>query len=201
MTYKTNLKAINMKTFLILILYISLLSLQGCDAKTSTTELESKVKELSAKLDATQSELDLLKKETSKVSMNDMFRDWESIAFINTGSTSFEPIKTMIGTITVNIADVQPFANGSKVKLVFGNPHSANLASVKFTIDYGSLTKEGVVKDGTEKSKEISLPDTLYAGSWASAPVVLEGLPVSELGYVRIHDLSIASISLRGTIK
>lgn len=89
----------------------------------------------------------------------------ETIAFINTGSTSFETIKTMIGTITVNIADVQPFANGSKVKLVFGNPHSANLSSVKFTIDYGSLTKEGALKDGTEKSKEITLPDTLYAGS------------------------------------
>jgi hypothetical protein len=133
--------------------------------------------------------------------MNDIFRSLESIAFINTGSTEFAPIKTMIGTITVNIADVQPFANGSKVSLVFGNPHSENLSSVKFTIDYGSFTKDGDIKEGSEKSKEISLPDTIAAGSWVKSPIVLEGFPVSELGYIRIHDFSIASIGLRGTNK
>lgn len=190
-----------MKITLVAMLLVSLLSLQGCDSKSSTADLENKINAMSEKLDANQAEIELLKKETSKVSMNDMFRDWETVAFINTGSTAFESIKTMIGTITVNIADIQPFANGSKVALVFGNPHSANLSSVKFTIDYGSLNKDGTIKDGTEKSKEISLPDVLYAGSWARSPVVLEGLPVSELGYIRIHNLSIASISLRGSNK
>lgn len=181
-----------------LICLIAILALQGCGEKAPSTELDEKLNALSSKLDNSINDIEQLKKETSKASMNNMFNEWETIAFLNTGSTAFQPIKTMIGTITVKIADIQPFANGSKVTLVFGNPHSANLSSIKFKIDYGSMNEDGLIKDNSEKTKEINLTETLFAGSWVKVPVVLEGLQVTNLGYVRIHDFLIESIALRG---
>lgn len=184
------------------ILLISILLLSGCTEKASSANnLEERINELSTRLDTATTELDTLKKESSKVAMNEMFRSWESIAFLNTGSTNFSPIKTDVGTITVNIADIQPFANGSKVTLAFGNPLNANLSSIKFTVDYGSLDENGAVIDGTEKSKEIKLAESFNAGSWIKSPIVLEGLPFAELGYIRVHDFTISSIALRGSNK
>jgi Tfp pilus assembly protein PilP len=51
-----------MKIVLISVLIMSLFYLQGCDSKSPTSELEKWVNELSEKLEATQAEIDTLKK-------------------------------------------------------------------------------------------------------------------------------------------
>ena len=94
------------------------------------------------------------------------------------------------------MSNIEPYASGSKVSIVFGNPLSATLNNVKFTVDYGSLDKDGLVIDTTEKSKEISLMEPLSTASWNRTKLLLESLPIKELGYIRIHDLTISSISL-----
>jgi Protein of unknown function (DUF3251) len=115
--------------------------------------------------------------------------------FIKVGEKEFQPIRTRVGFITVSIKNIEPFASGSKVHLDFGNPTSAGL-KIKFKIDYGSLGKDGLVKKDTEKTKDVSVVDLLKAGSWNKTEVILEGLPNSELGYIRIHDLDSPEIML-----
>jgi len=119
----------------------------------------------------------------------------DKVVFIKVGTKEFQPIKTSVGFITVSIRDIQPYASGSKVHLDIGNPTSAGL-KIKFKIDYGSLGKDGLVKKDTEKTKDVSVVDTIKAASWNKTEVILEGLPNSELGYIRIHDLESPEIIL-----
>lgn len=180
-------------------LFFASISLLGCNQSLPLSKLQeqdAKINELSKKLEQTQLQFNLLKIKVSEISINDMFRNFDKIAFLKIGTTNFSPIVTEIGTITVHVADVEAFANGSKVTLVFGNPLSATITNVKFNVDYGTLDKDGVIKDGTEKTKEVSLPQPLNAASWNNVEVILESLPVNELGYIRVHDLNVSSISL-----
>jgi hypothetical protein len=99
---------------------------------------------------------------------------------------------------SVNLGNVEAYANGSKVTLVFGNPISAMITNVKFIVDYGTLDKNGNVIVESEKTKEVNLQQPLNAASWNRVNVILEGLPVNQLGYIRVHDLAVTSISLFG---
>jgi len=122
----------------------------------------------------------------------------ETVAFLRVGTTAFSSLKTDIGTITVNISDIKPYANGSKVKLTFGNPLNADLTGVKFVIDYGELNEDKYqsIKEGTERTKEISLNKELKKGTWNKEEIILEGLSDKKLGYVKIHDLTFTQIYL-----
>ena len=193
-------------------LFLTSFTLLGCNENLPSSklqDLDAKINELSknleqtqSQLNQTQSQLEKLSLNVSQISTNDLFRSFARIAFLKIGTTEFSPIVTEIGTITVNIADVEAFANGSKVALVFGNPLSATIANVKFNVDYGTLNTDGTVKKGSEKTKEVSLPQPLNAASWNKVEVILEGLPVNELGYIRVHDLNVSSISLyRKTVR
>ena len=119
----------------------------------------------------------------------------DKVVFIKVGAKEFQPIKTSVGFITVSIRNIEPFASGSKVHLDFGNPTSAGL-KIKFKIDYGSLGKDGLVKKDTEKTKDVSVLETIKAASWNKTEVILDGLPNNELGYIRIHDLESPEIIL-----
>lgn len=185
-----------MKQVAIGIILVSLVGCQDPKIGNSNNELANKVSELESRLSTNEAELHELKNQVSDVSVNELIRKFEKIAFLKVGTKEFLPITTEVGVITVNLSNIEPYANGSKVSIVFGNPLSATINNAKFTVDYGSLDKDGLVIDATEKSKEISLIEPLSAGSWNKTELLLEALPVSELGYIRIHSLTVSNIGL-----
>ena len=189
-------------------LFLASFSLLGCNEslpQSKPQELDAKINDLSKKLELTQSQLNQTQSQleelnlsVSQVSTNELLRSFEKIAFLKIGVSEYQPIVTHIGTITVSISDVEAFANGSKVSLLFGNPLSASIGEVKFKVDYGALDKDGVVIKDSEKTKEVNLPQRLNAASWNKVSILLEGLPVSELGYIRVHDFNVSTIFLYG---
>ena len=182
-----------------IVLGIALVALIGCEdskVESSNSELANKVSELESRLSINEAELFEIKNQVSDVSVNELIRKYEKIVFLKVGTKEFLPITTEVGVITVNLSNIEPYANGSKVSLVFGNPLSATINSVKFTVDYGSLDKDGLVISASEKSKEISLIEPLNAASWNKTELLLEALPINELGYIRIHSLTVSNISL-----
>ncbi len=175
-----------------LITFLMILFLPSCGQK----EPSPTTRELEAKIDSLNSTVELLRSQVSQHSVENFFKKVEKVAFLTVGTSEFQPIKTYIGTITVNIADIQPFANGSKATLVFGNPLYADLTKVKFQIDYGTLDKDSNIKEGSEKTKEVTVPQDIKGGSWNKVHVILEGLPTAELGYLRIHGFEAEQIRL-----
>jgi len=53
--------------------------------------------------------------------------------------------------------------------------------------------------DRTAKSRDETLIQALLAGSWTSVPLVLDGVPASELGFVRVKNIIHTGISLRSS--
>ena len=185
-----------MKTFLLL--FSASLLLWGCGEKAPSNEFQDiKINNLNTNLKQTQSELAELKSKVSEISATDLYNSFEKIAYLQVGSNAFSPLATEVGTITINLGNIQTYANGSKVTLVFGNPLAATMSDIKFTIDYGTLDKDGSPKNAMQKSKEIKLTQTFQSSTWNNVDVLLEGLPVNELGFVRVHDLTINQIALR----
>lgn len=185
-----------MRKIAVCILLMALVGCEGSKVESTNSELVNKVSELESRLSINEAQLHELKNQVSDVSVNELIRKFEKIVFLKVGTKEFLPITTEVGVITVNLSNIEPYANGSKVSIVFGNPLSATINNAKFTVDYGSLDKDGLVIDATEKSKEISLIEPLSAGSWNKTELLLEALPVSELGYIRIHSLTVSNIGL-----
>lgn len=181
---------------MISIFFITLIGCKDSTLENSNSELINKVSELENRLSVNEAELFEIKNQVSDVSVNELIRKYEKIAFLKVGTKEFLPITTDIGVITVSLSNIEQYASGSKVSIVFGNPLSATINNVKFTVDYGSLDKDGLVIDATEKSKEISLIEPLNAASWNKTELLLEALPINELGYIRIHSLTVSNISL-----
>jgi hypothetical protein len=105
-------------------------------------------------------------------------------------------VQFSLGTLTISLVDVKPYANGSKVTLTFGNPLAATIEGLKAKIEWGSV---GV--DGMPDNKKLEIPRRDFQGkvpSWSmtKADVVLEGLPPTTLGFVRVRDVGHQGILL-----
>lgn len=180
-----------------------LLFLGGCDSvnqqadanKALTTQGEQLVA-LSQEVDSLKAQLTEAKKKQASLELNNMFRDWEKIAFLRPGDSGYSPVRFDLGVLTVEMADVKPYANGSKINLRFGNTLSSSINGLKVTLDWGRVDEKGVVDNETAKSKEFTFTETLRSGAWTTIPVVLDGLPPTELGFVRVKDVAHTGISL-----
>jgi hypothetical protein len=81
--------------------------------------------------------------------------------------------------------------------LQFGNPTSANLTGAKLTVEWGKLTADGSPDNQNEKSKDMTFVENFGAASWTTVHVILEGIPASQLGFVRVKDLTHTGMTLR----
>jgi hypothetical protein len=118
-------------------------------------------------------------------------------AYLRPGDAGYATIKYDLGTLTVELSDIKPYANGSKVRLRFGNLLASNVNGLKTTLEWGHVDENGYAIKESIKSKEFSFLETLSAGSWTTISVILDGVPPSDLGFVTIKKVSHTGISLK----
>ena len=95
------------------------------------------------------------------------------------------------------IADVQPYAGGSRLILDFGNTSAARLNGMKAKIEWGSSDRAGLPDPaGAVRSLSFAAPEPLPAGSWRQYPVNLEGIPPARLGWVRVSAFDSGTVDL-----
>ena len=164
-----------------------LLLLVSCGHDSKVTDLQSRVITL-------QEEVKGLKQQ---MSLNDMFKDLESIAYLTPGTDGYALIKSDIGMLTVSLENIQPYANGSKVTLKFGNLTAATIDGLKAKLEWGSLDKKGMPNNQDAKSREIRFKESLPSGTWTNDNVVLEGIPPADLGFVRLREVGHTGVKLR----
>jgi hypothetical protein len=185
------------KTHLIVSSIFLLLTACENSKDDSFQKLNEKVTELENRLAISEHQLFDLKNSVSDLSTKLNASDNKDRVFLIVGNNDSIPLATSIGKLTLSIKDVQPFANGSKVFLNFGNPLNTDVKDIKFNIHYGMLDKYGLPDASSEKSKEVKIIEPLKSGSWNIVDVVLENLPVTNLGYISIDSFEISTISLR----
>jgi hypothetical protein len=189
------------KTHLCLISIGLACGIAACDAPTAQSEnpaevqkLQKQIQDLSAKV------ADL----TKVVDANEASRKWDNgiaqfdrIAYLTPGSDGYSVIRTDLGNLTIAIDDIKPYANGSKVRLNFGNVLVATINGLKMTIDWGRMSPIGGPDNQNQKSREITFSQPLLPGAWTKVEIVLEGIPPSDLGFVRVKDVTHTGIVLR----
>ena len=162
---------------------------------------ESGVPVLQQRLSALEAEVATLKASVKKRELQDSIdeftKDLDAIAYLTPGDEGYSVIQTEIGRFTVQLVDVRPFANGSRVTLKFGNPLSATIGDVSAIVEWGRMGQKGHPDNESARSRTFSFKDSLPGGSWKTVEVVLEGIPAQELGFVRVKELKHRSMILR----
>jgi len=169
-----------------------LLASLGC-ADPGLHELQQKVDTQDKTIKGLKGDLDELK---TQHSFDRSVQQWDKVAYLTPGDQGYSMMKTDYGVITVTLSDVRPYASGSNVTLTFGNVTSATMTDVKATIDWGTVDAKGAPNNDDAKSKEVDFVRPLRAGAWTRLDVVLDGVPTTNLGFVRVHDLTNRGIEL-----
>jgi hypothetical protein len=173
----------------ILTLGAAMAALTACSPQQSTSELESRIKTL-------EQEHRKLKAELIEHKAEQFLESLDRLALLKPGDEGYSTVQFDLGTLTVQLADVSPYANGSKITLRFGNLTSARVNGMKGKLEWGQLNEKGYPDLGSAKSRDIELSESLGPGAWTSVPLVIEGTPPPALGFVRLGSLGHRGIGL-----
>jgi len=159
-------------------------------------DVRAELVRMNGRLDSIARAMDSLRSSVSDLTFKQFLSEPDSIAYLTPSDRGYSVIQTSLGAITVNLADVQPYANGSRVSIKFGNTTSATIDDAKATVDWGRVDAKGTPDNAHQASEEIVFEKSLAAGSWTTVRVVLAAVPPSDLGFVRIHGLAHKGIRL-----
>ena len=125
-----------------------------------------------------------------------IIRDIDKIAFLTPGQNGYSKIQFDLGVLTVQLLDIKPYANGTKVTLKFGNIQSATINGLKATLDWGKVDERGNPINDLIKTKEINFDKELFSGAWTKVFIVLENVTPNDFGFLRIRNVSHTGIRL-----
>ncbi|SHF23174.1 Protein of unknown function [Thermomonas hydrothermalis] len=147
-------------------------------------------------LRAVKDQLSKLQEKQQQDDLNNLVKDLDGIAYLQPGDSGYSVVRYDLGTLTIQIADIAPYANGSKVALKLGNPLYSTVEGLKAKIEWGRVDENGFPDNESVKSKEVTLNESLRPGAWTTVPIFLDGIPPTDLGFVRIRDVSHTGIRL-----
>jgi hypothetical protein len=176
----------------------AVVALSACGVRSAPPSempsLTKRIDELNTKVAALQKTVN--DNESSR-KFDDMLARFDRVAYLTPGSTGYSAVRMDLGYLTVAIDDIKPYANGSKVRLRFGNPFVATINGLKTKLEWGTVNKDGAADNENEKSRQITLTDPLLPGAWTHVEIVLDGVPPSNLGFVRLSEVTHTGIALR----
>jgi len=170
-----------------------LVAAPGCADRSQVVLLEKKIADMEAHVEELKATVERLE---SQKSFDEFLRNMEEVAYLTPGAEGYSTIQTDIGRMTVSLENVQPYANGTRVTVGFGNLTSATVNGAKAKVEWGSVDDKGVPNNDSAKSRQVSFSQSLRAGAWTNVQVVLEGVPPTELGFVRIKEVMHTGVSL-----
>lgn len=177
-----------------IIVLASAVLLSGCNEDPRVPALEQR---LLAKLNELEAANRALAEEVDRLKLQVELATWDQIAFLKPGDEGYSALKYDLGVVTVKLADVKPYANGSKVALQFGNLTSARIDGLKAKLEWGKVNDKGIAQNDVAKSRDVTFNESLPAGAWTVTELVLEGIPPTELGFVRLKNVGHRGIGLR----
>jgi hypothetical protein len=175
------------------------LTAAACASPDQVTALEQRMQELGKK----QLEIETLKTSVTELRkrlvMFELQTDSDKSANLTPGNNGYTVVRTDHGPVTVSFDNVQPYANGSRVTLRFGNLTSATLTNVKISLSWGNnaeLATQLQSGDYKPRTREVSLDKDLRPGAWTSDSFVLEGVAPQALDFVGVESVTVGRILL-----
>jgi len=168
------------------------LSTVGCEQKRNTAQ-DAALSGLTTKVEALEKRLESIEQSRS---FDELLRDSDRIAFLTPGADGYSVLRGDLGMMTVSLRNIEPYANGSRVTLQFGNLTSATINGAKVKVEWGKVDAKGIPDNETAKSREVTFTQSLGSGRWTNISVVLEAVPPTDLGFVRIREFGHSGISM-----
>jgi hypothetical protein len=169
-------------SFVLLCLILQL----GCQEKVTPNDilaLENKIKDLETQNQA-----------TWQLAMRAKYNLDEII--LRPSEKGFGAVRTNLGILVISFENIEPYADGSKVKLNIGNLQVGTFSDIKATIEWGTLGKDGFLDVIAQKTKDLTLSGEFISGRWNPYELTLEEIPPDKFSFIRLKDLSISSVSL-----
>lgn len=167
----------------------------GCDLRQSSSQ-SAQLIAMTEELRVVKDELANLKERQDQDDVNSLLKDFDKFAYLQPGDSGYSTVRYDLGVFTVQLADIEPYANGSKVSLKIGNPLFSAVEGLKAKVEWGRTKEGGSPDNESAKAKDITFSEVLRPGAWTTVPLVLEGVPPTELGFVRVRDVTHTGIRL-----
>jgi hypothetical protein len=116
-------------------------------------------------------------------------------AYLKPGDGGYSVISFDLGKMTISIDNVTQYAGGVKVTFKIGNTLSSNISGLSADFEYGQVDEKGSPKGNVIK-KSVKFQDEFKGGSWNRTTVVLEGVDLKDLGYIRIKNMAHTGVKL-----
>jgi outer membrane murein-binding lipoprotein Lpp len=140
---------------------------------TKVSTLQSRIDSLTTQTDALAKSVDLLRNDANR---------YQTI-FLNTGDKGYNRLDTTEGTFLIALANVEPYADGYKLKLEIGNPFTATYSGFAINATWGA------------HNQTISYPQKLLPATWNSIFLILTPAQKEDLAFITI-SLSTQTVSL-----
>lgn len=155
-------------------------------AATIDAALRAQVAQLRTEVDALAERVQELEKKRAR---DEVDASLETRAVLQPESQGYQVIRTTVGALLVSIEDIEPYADGSRVTLEFGNASSATLMGVKATMLWQARLGEELQTQPV-RSREVDFLKPLLAGRWTRVRVTLEEVPPDRLSYVAFRNIT-----------
>lgn len=169
------------------VLLLTVAAASAACEKPRVESLEREVARLKQALDQQQKEF-----EAERDAVGNLLDAGETVT-LKPADQSYNALWHDLGVFTIELVEVTPTESGSRVKLRLGNLLSAAVNNVEATIEWGQDPDESPAP----YSERRSLGRVLAQGSWSEVSLDLDGVPPPQLGYVRVSEVTIGSVSLR----
>lgn len=177
----------------------------GCENRSAQAadiqKIQKRLESLENELPQVKTELESLKVETSalksQAQLAEILEKLKNVAYLTPGADGYSIVTYDLGSLTMQLDDVKPYANGSKVTLKIGNPMFTSINGLKMKIEWGKVDANGTPDNNNLKSKALTLSQVIQAGKWNAVPFVLDGVAPQELGFVRVSEISHTGINLQ----
>ena len=166
----------------------------GCAEGGRVATLEKRTAELESTVKTLKDSVDRVDRDKS---FDQFIREAASVAYLTPGSDGYSVIQMDLGHMTVMLRNVQPYANGTRITLRFGNLTSATINGAKAKLEWGRVDAKGTPDNDNARSRDVSFGQPLRAGAWTEVNVTLEGVPPAEFGFVRVREMTHTGIALR----
>lgn len=111
----------------------------GCKEDPKTEAVAKEIKQAQEQIDELEKKLKSL---TENVDRDRESYNWDKfiggldrIVYLTPGSDGYAAVRFDLGVLTASLIDIEPYANGTKVTLEFGNTLAATVNGLKATID------------------------------------------------------------------
>ena len=131
---------------------------------------------------------------------------FHDLAEFDPAEKRFQRVDSQLQTFYVSVQDVKPYGDGQRIVLHIGNPSSASFNNIGFKIKWASRPPELSEKNWiikfrewgkTKKEKEVTITESLNAGSWSRTVVTIAPAKAEQFGWLEISELDTPQTELR----